>query len=467
MNQRGKRMSLAGCSTSARRTTGPSLPLGGLTGVRVCVKPLGALLLLLLTACSNLEGLLDKLAPPPGRLASQEQGYVEFDDTGNILVAMNNLEFSTNPLFSEGSYIGAWVYKRGANARAVCCYDGFESLCPTEQEDACMIGVAFSNDLAFAGNFYLHVRPPKPFPRNAAAFHMPVYVADKSGIPQNYQGEYNTFSSPVNAVGDREVYDLYLGVYYNVADGTGLRPINKEAEVVSGTLFYYSAARPDYMSPVIPIESRFFPESTTDRKGSWYPIPHLASWSTVVPGASLDLKGVVINEIGIDFGGGTNNDFVELYNTNSYAVDLTLAGGTIMRDDNCTISGGSVTQKTTLNGVIPANGYFVIARSSATAALPNVSQFWDTSNGGNITGDYCIILTSSKTAPTSATSGNVIDFVATTGGTDSEGGVFAPVPAAGQSVGRCPNGQDTNVNNVDFPAATNTPTPGAANTCPP
>ena len=420
-----------------------------------------------LSACNALENLINRLAPLPGRLPSQEQGYVQFDDTGNILVVMNNLEFNTNPLFSEASYIGAWVYKPGADARSVCCYDGFESLCTTEQENSCMIGMGFSNDLGFAGSFYLDVHPPTLFPREASTFNMPIYVADKEGTPQNYQGDYNTFSSPVNAVGDRERYDLYLGVFYTAVDGTGVRPINRKAEVSSDQT-YYSAVRPDFLSQVIHIESRFFPEAPGDPKGSWYPIPHLASWNAVAPGPSLDLKGVVINEIGIDIGGIGNNDFVELYNTNNHAVDLTLAGGTIMRDSSCTLSNG-VTQKTSLVGILGAQSYFVITRENATGAIPIKNMFWDTGKatpGGSISAGYCIILTNSKTEPTSAGSGNVIDFVALTGGTDSEGGTFATSPAANQSVGRCPDGQDTNRNGTDFAAPTAAATPGAANTCP-
>ena len=442
----------------------PSWP-GALPALRVHLALL-ACALLTLTSCNALDNLLDKLAPPPAHLAGQEQGYVQFDDTGNILVVMNNLEFNTNPLFSEASYIGVWVYKPGADARSVCCYDGFESLCTTQQENACMIGVGFSNDLGFGGTFYLHLHPPTPFPKYASNFHMPVYVADKEGIPQNYQGEYNTFSSPVNTVGDRERYELYLGVYYSAFDDTGTRPVNKIAEV-SNDLTYYSAVRPDYISPVIPIESRFFRQSAQDPRGSWYPIPHLASWSPVLPDASLDLRGVVINEIGIDIGGSANNDFVELYNTNNYAVDLTVAGGSLMRDSGCTLSTANITQTISLLGKIPAKGYFVVTRSSATAAVTNVNQFWDTSNNGNISAGYCIILANSKKSPTSAKSSNVIDFAGFTTGTDSENGSqIAVFPVAGQSVGRCPNGQDTNMNAADFAFGSTTATPGAANTCP-
>lgn len=419
---------------------------------------------LALSSCNKLDNLINKTFPPPNALFGADQGFVNFDDTGNIHVTINNLEFASNSLFNPSSYIGVWVYKRGADARSICCYDEFENICTAAQENACMIGAGFSNDLAFAGDFYLDVHPPRPFAKYAASYHMPVYVADKTGVPQNYQGEYNTFSSPVNAVGDREQYDLYVGVFYSVWDSEGrLRPINIEAELTDVT--YYSAARPDFLSPVIQIESRFYSEGRNDPPGSWYPIPHMASWTSIPPGLSLSLNGVKINEVGINIAGDGNNDFVELYNSNNHPVDLTLSGATLMRDSGCSVSTGSITQKVVLEGTIAAKGYFVVTQSDANLTqITNVNQFWSTSTSdGTIADMYCIILAKSKTSPTSPTFSNVIDWVTIGTGATLENGVSAPVPT-NAAISRCPNGTDTNMNNADFQVRPHTP--GAANSCP-
>src|SRR3989338_6304386 len=71
----------------------------------------------------------------------------------------------------------------------------------------------------------------------------------------------------------------------------------------------------------------------------------------------------VINEISIDGvvgAGGTEDDWVELYNPTGLAIDLT--GWSIQK----TAGSGSSLVKAALNGSIPANGYFLIVRNSAS-----------------------------------------------------------------------------------------------------
>ncbi len=316
-------------------------------------------LLLFATACKQIDGALDGLAAG-GFPTDVDQGQVLFDDTGNIMVILNNLTFHYDARITEASYIGAFVFDRGADPYARCCVG---SECPANEAASCVKGVGFSNDMGYAGDFYLDIHPPEAFNKFASSYTMPIYVSDKTGTAQNYQGEYNTFSSPVNAVGDREQFDLYLGIYFTNADAVngGLRSLNQEKTL--GDITLYTAIRPDIISPVIQIESRFFPESDNDPTGSWYPIPNLLTW-TNHPGAEVfkDFRGkVVLNEIsfnpdGTD-GGANSPEIIEIYNNSGEPVDV--RGWRISKKNSPNIN-FNITDGTQGLTTIPNGAYLVV-----------------------------------------------------------------------------------------------------------
>lgn len=175
---------------------------------------------------------------------------------------------------------------------------------------------------------------------------------------------------------------------------------------------------------------------------------------TQAPAAPGPLR---INEIGNGIYNTTANDFIELINTGSTDIDLGAGGYYIQRDSGCNLS--SITEKIALTGTVPAGGYFVISRSGST--LPNVNMY----SLSSFSGGDCAILTTGNTSVTSATDGQVLDFVATTGSADTEGGVTAPdISANHTAVSRMPDGTDTNVNSSDF--TLKAPTPGGQNGVP-
>ncbi|MEQ9366416.1 MAG: hypothetical protein RIF32_19400, partial [Leptospirales bacterium] len=415
------------------------------------------------SACNNLDSALDDVlgALPPEQFL--DQGYVYFDDTGNITVVLNNTEFASNPIYNPTSIVMAWVYKRGANVNSRCCQG---TGCPQEQSDACIRGVGFSNDLGFAGTRFLDIHPPQSFDRYTSRYYMPIFVSGDQGLPEDFQGEYNHFSSPVNIVTDREQFDLYLGIYYTAFSPffTEPRVVNIEAEVGQQTL--NTGVAPDLISPVIPIESRFFPQSNEDPSGSWYTIPPILQWS---PGNQSDQgvrfrNRIRINEIGNALNAQTNNDYVELYNPTPFTVPLlnvylqrwsgasTACTNLVGNNEKMNLSNLSIGPFQTLG----------IARSGNTLGVAT------TFTGSVIVGDNdCFALTFDNDqlfqglADTS-----LIDFVGlagASGGGQSEGGSPAGALVVGNSISRCPDGNDTNVNSADF--SLRQATINAANSC--
>ncbi|MCB1309394.1 MAG: lamin tail domain-containing protein, partial [Leptospiraceae bacterium] len=91
--------------------------------------------------------------------------------------------------------------------------------------------------------------------------------------------------------------------------------------------------------------------------GRTYGTPGLPN-SPNVPLGRL-LNGVIINEACEDnatCAGGS--DYVELYNTNNYDIDLSAARAYLQGDTSCDLTNG-VTNRDQLSGTIPANGYLV------------------------------------------------------------------------------------------------------------
>jgi hypothetical protein len=163
---------------------------------------------------------------------------------------------------------------------------------------------------------------------------------------------------------------------------------------------------------------------------------------------------VVINEVSIDSKagtGGSDDDWVELYNQTGDEVNLN--GWSIQKSSGATTS--SIT-KITLSGMIPAHGYFLIVKSSASSTL--VSQANATSSSLSLTAGNIVYLVKNDTTVTDPTDANIVDFVGFGTASFHEGATAAPAIPEGKSIARIPTGADTDQNSIDFQVQ-NFPTP--------
>ncbi|MGE5520195.1 MAG: lamin tail domain-containing protein [Candidatus Dadabacteria bacterium] len=175
---------------------------------------------------------------------------------------------------------------------------------------------------------------------------------------------------------------------------------------------------------------------------------------------------VVINEI---YGGGGNsgatykNDFIELYNNGSTAVDLT--GWSVQYAS----STGTTWQVTNLAGTIQPHGYYLIKEaqgSGGTVDLPFPDATGTISMSGTA-GKVALVNGTTALTGTCPTGTAIVDFVGF--GTTAncfEGTGPTPAPSNTTSVQRILSGntaQDTNINSADFVAGAPSPSNSGGN----
>lgn len=165
---------------------------------------------------------------------------------------------------------------------------------------------------------------------------------------------------------------------------------------------------------------------------------------------------LVINEIDYDQPFTDAAEFIEIKNNGDAAVDL--SGWTLeLVNGN---AGGAVLYKTiALPAVsLSAGGYFVVCANTATVANCDL----------DVTPDTNLIQNGAPDAVGLRFNGNLIDAVSYEGDTGApytEGsGVGLEDDGVDGSISRCPDGTDTNQNNVDF-VFIGTITPGVENSC--
>lgn len=178
--------------------------------------------------------------------------------------------------------------------------------------------------------------------------------------------------------------------------------------------------------------------------------------SGTVTSTGTATANVVINQV---FGGGGNsgaqyaNDFVELYNNESFAVNL--SGWSVQY----TSSTGTTWQVTALSGTVPAHGFFLVqeavgANTSATPLpAPDLTGIIAMSSTSGK-----VILSNGSTALTGAdpTGTNVIDKVGY-GAANGYETAAAPTLSNTTSDIRITDGVDNNDNATDFEATTPLP----------
>lgn len=176
----------------------------------------------------------------------------------------------------------------------------------------------------------------------------------------------------------------------------------------------------------------------------------------ITPGAAnACLPAVVINEIDYDQPGTDAAEFIEIRNNDLFSFDLSSFTLELVNG-----SGTLVYQTITLSSVsLAPNDYYVVCANAANTA--NCDQ--------DVTPDTNLVQNGAPDAVGLRYNGTLIDAVSYEGDTGApytEGsgtGLTDDGVSATQGISRCPDGADTNQNNVDL--SVRTITPGAASDC--
>jgi len=164
---------------------------------------------------------------------------------------------------------------------------------------------------------------------------------------------------------------------------------------------------------------------------------------------------LVINEIDYDQPGTDAAEFVEIRNNDSVSVDLS-AYSLVFVNGN----GGAVYDTIPLPPVnLAAGDYFVVCANAATVANCDLDDGPDTNFIQNGAPDAVTLYFGSTLVDTVSYEGDTV--APYTEGTGA--GLVDNAASATEGISRCPDGSDTNQNNVDF--SLREITPGAENTC--
>jgi predicted extracellular nuclease len=191
----------------------------------------------------------------------------------------------------------------------------------------------------------------------------------------------------------------------------------------------------------------------------------IAITTAVGPAAATPSTTVVISEV---YGGGGNsgapltNDFIELQNVGSTAIDLT--GYSVQYHSSSSTAGNW--QATPLSGSIPAHGRWLVqeaAGSTASGPLPPPDGT-GTINLSATAGTVALVhdtgtLSCGVDCPANS---SVVDLVGFGTAAIHEGATDAPAGSNTTSIQRAANGTDTDENGVDFTVGSPTPTNSGA-----
>ena len=194
----------------------------------------------------------------------------------------------------------------------------------------------------------------------------------------------------------------------------------------------------------------------------------LAASLLVLPAAArASASGVVVSQV---YGGGGNagatyaNDFVELFNAGSSAVDV--SGWTVQY----ATAAGTTWSPTALAGSIPAGGHYLVQLASAGAvgaALP-AAEASGTTNMAASSGKVALVrsataLACGASAGSCSADPSVEDLVGYGAASDFEGSGSAPAGSSTEAAARAGGGcVDTGDNAADFAAAAPDPRNGSS-----
>ena len=156
----------------------------------------------------------------------------------------------------------------------------------------------------------------------------------------------------------------------------------------------------------------------------------------------------VINEVSIDSlvgAGGTEDDWIELYNPTAAAIDL--SGWSLQK----AAATGGVSSKVALSKTIAANDYFLVVRNnSATSQSLKDAADLLVSSSFSLADDNTIILANDNNNITGSDDPNIVDYVGYGAAALYEGSAAAPAISETKSIARIPAGEDANQNSVDW-----------------
>jgi predicted extracellular nuclease len=176
------------------------------------------------------------------------------------------------------------------------------------------------------------------------------------------------------------------------------------------------------------------------------------SFGSVGAAASTSL---VVNEVDYDQASTDTAEFLELQNVSGAGIDLDPYRVQLINGAN---SGSAVYATIELPSVTLAAGdYYVVCANAATTANCDLDVAPDTNLIQNGDPDAVKLLLDTATVDTLSYGGDV------PGATEGSGAGLDDVADGNDSLSRCPDGADSDVNNADFVLAALTP--GAANTC--
>jgi hypothetical protein len=157
---------------------------------------------------------------------------------------------------------------------------------------------------------------------------------------------------------------------------------------------------------------------------------------------------LVINEVKVAGSSNVDDEFIEIFNP--CATSVSLANWTVA---HLSATGTAPNVIATLTGSIGGNAYYLVAESSCAC-----------STSADLTYTTGTLAATGGGVALRNAAGTVVDSVGYGTGTANSyvEGAPAAAPSGGSSIGRHPNGHDTDHNDADFTVAT-TPTPRAAN----
>jgi predicted extracellular nuclease len=283
-----------------------------------------------------------------------------------------------------------------------------------------------------------------------------------SGVIADQQGGFGTvaFSYPTN------------GIQNGSPDGIALVNGTSVVQFLSyeGTFTAVGGPADGLMSTDIGVSEPFATEIGDSLQlvgtGSTYTdftwaIPQAATFGAVNTGQTFGGGGpamptLVINEIDYDQPGTDGAEFVEILNASAFAADLT---GWTLRLVNG--NGGSVYNDIDLSGRSIAPGdYLVVCANAATVLNCDLDGEPDTNFIQNGAPDAVALLLDGVVRDAVSYEGDTVAPY-----TEGSGAGLLDDPSGTGSISRCPDGTDTNQNDVDL-VFTATITPGAENVCP-
>lgn len=179
-----------------------------------------------------------------------------------------------------------------------------------------------------------------------------------------------------------------------------------------------------------------------------------------VPPPPVNLKNILINEVLIDSKvgvGGTDDDWVELYNPND--IDVSLKGWSLQKhskDSPCSLVKSFYHKNFDDSAIIPARGFFLIVGTKASDALKLLANM---TAGFSLSDDNTIYLVKSQDVLITGSETTISDKVGFGANACFAETAPAPSPEESKSIVRKILGGDTDNNGQDFVITSET-TPG-------